>query len=77
MIAWIWQTEWKIAMRRAYDAVRQHLRASGDVKVVTDGVTAGSRGLLIQSPNGTWWRVKISDAGALTVSTAGVNPPPE
>ena len=43
------------------------LHLKGDIKIESD--TAGDNGLILQSPDGTYWRVKIDNSGNLTTTS--------
>lgn len=51
-------------------ALADPLRRSGDV-LVNDS----SRGLILRSPNGNYWRATIDNAGAVTWTNLGATPP--
>lgn len=69
--------------RSIWQSIKVHIRLSGHLKAgQTTGEGAastepGTKGILLQSPNGSWWLVTIGNTGALTATTVGVNPPPE
>lgn len=55
--------------QRADEADRSRAREQS-----ADVVIEHPRRLFMRSPNGTYWQLDVTDAGALTITNAGSNP---
>lgn len=57
-------------LERAIDDVRRDSRRQGQEDILIDG----TRRILLRSPNGNYWDVGVTNAGALTLTNVGATP---
>lgn len=61
--AGLFSTIWTLWFQNLVNGIN-NIVSQSDIEIVGD-----TKGLILESPNGTRWRVQVSNAGALTITS--------